>query len=86
MCEFCGDGPTCAVCGRGKRPDFKTGSAWETWRNAGLAYAIECRTREIGVVPLGDKAFYYAASRGLPHQDVIRRAFIEGYRAGVAIG
>jgi hypothetical protein len=56
-------------------------SAWETWQSAGADYARECLARNISVVPLGEKAFQYAASRGLPHQDIIRRAFVEGYRS-----
>lgn len=56
------------------------GSAWETWSKAGADYARECLANKLSVVPLGEAAFTYAASRGLPHQDTIRRAFIEGYR------
>ena len=64
--------------------DFKPGSAWDVWRKSGAAYARQCRERQISVVPLGEEACQYAASRGLPHQDVIRRAFIEGYHAETA--
>ncbi len=56
------------------------GSAWETWREAGAAFARECLASKVSVAPLGEAAFRYAASRGLPHQEEIRRAFIEGYR------
>ncbi len=60
-------------------------TAWETWRLAGQAFARECQDKKLGIVPLGEAAAVYAASRGLPHQDVIRRAFVEGYRSlGVA--
>lgn len=57
------------------------GSAWETWRKAGEDYARECRAKKLSVVPLGEESAQYAASRGLPHQDIIRRAFIAGYHS-----
>ena len=55
-------------------------SAYDIWRNAGAAYALRCKERKLSIVPLGEEAYQYAASRGLPHQEIIRRAFIEGYR------
>lgn len=79
MCEYCGSGPTCCVCGRDDRPNCLPGSAWDTWKRAGAAFARACRARRISVVGLGEQSAVYAASRGLPHQDIIRRAFVEGY-------
>jgi hypothetical protein len=59
----------------------REGSAWDTWRKAGAAYAIQCLERKISVVRLGEVAHHYAASRGFGEigQDAARRAFIEGY-------
>lgn len=58
--------------------DARPGSAWETWRNAGAAYAraYPCSSPQ-------EVAARYAASRGLPHQDIICRAFMEGYTAEI---
>lgn len=56
------------------------GSAWETWREAGAEFARQCAASKLSVVPLGEEAYRYAASRGFGNQDVIRRAFIDGFR------
>ncbi len=60
---------------------MKTESAWETWRKAGAAYARRCKEQKLSIVPLGEESRQYAASRGLPHQHIIRRAFCEGFHS-----
>lgn len=65
-----------------ERPaDYQPESAWATWRQAGADYAKECRAGAVSVVPLADKSLAYGRSRGLPHPEVIARAFREGYQS-----
>ena len=54
-------------------------TAWETWSDAGGDFAKKEIGSKKSIIELGEEAFRYAASRGLPHQDVIRRAFREGF-------
>lgn len=56
-------------------------TAWETWQDAGKEFALKMKQSRQSIVPLGEEAYIYAASRGLPHQDIIRRAFYEGYHS-----
>lgn len=54
-------------------------SAYETWMDAGREFARKEKERGKAIVELGEESFRYAASRGLPHQHIIRRAFREGF-------
>lgn len=55
-------------------------SAYETWKDAGRKFAKDEKLKGKSIVELGEESFRYAAAQGwCPHQDIIRRAFREGF-------
>jgi len=57
----------------------KPGSAWDTWRKAGMAWRKETWATTPGAILIAANAF--AASSGGAIRDAMRRAFIEGATA-----
>ena len=57
----------------------KSRSAWETWKDAGREFAKSENAKNKSIIELGEASFTYAASEGLPHQEIIRLAFREGF-------
>ena len=58
--------------------EAKPGSAWDTWRKAGIEWANQTYATSPGAVMLAATAFAHDDSRAGLRKDAIKRAFIEG--------